>query len=603
LGYSGALESTHYSGKGLIFISHPGLPTKKKEGMTWMHEILHGLGMQHASPLPWHRFSETDFWKTLNDSTLGVLDESALSNWSFVISTPLRQRLGWPFVEPVIAGKRTFHQIVTDLPKRRTAGMEIKRPSPVQQLSNSIRRRDYRKVKQITERNRGTQYLSARATESGIVSPEFVEFARAGPVASFLVQPNKTIPAAKGARLATSLFQILKGSVDENMRAVEYSYLKIGSPERIRSHADQLTDLIKSKLGQSTVTIQDWIVVNIGGFGIPNAGTLLAKRVAQNLGLPHVVIETGLKADPELIRRYASLSREDRLRLIIHNGMGIKDTENLVGKSVLLIDDAEVTGTILSRAMNLIYEAGVSRIEPYVVTRLVDGDDASYENYINHKALEVDGIQALVSILNNNEAIYTTKTIQYAYELDSDKFNELLSYLEIEAKINLYFYSIEYFASNAPGNIDILADDLKKKLGLELPYSRRLRHIRSEAFFKGAITILKDHNYRISSKSVSEASKRLSDLVLKAYREQRTASIIFYDLHNTLMFDDAYAAIKPLDIQILSNRLNMSENVVLRGINKLRRRLKAKGLSLRQNEITSYFGVDWLDFDRLSVAN
>jgi len=92
-----AATDSHYSGRGVIVMGCLGEPVKKIK-FACIHEILHGLGMQH--PPFWlqergHQFSPEEVRSVDNLSIGSIGKETSLTDWFLQISTPTQIQLGW----------------------------------------------------------------------------------------------------------------------------------------------------------------------------------------------------------------------------------------------------------------------------------------------------------------------------------------------------------------------------------------------------------------------------------------------------------------------------------------------------------------------------
>ena len=316
----------------------------------------------------------------------------------------------------------------------------------------------------------------------------------------------------------TCLYRIVRGAANESELGLSYSFLKLGRQKEVKTYSEMLVERIRSDLRATIDTAREnLIVVYIGGFGVPNAAALLARRVARDLGLPQLALQTGLSAHPDLARRYASLARRQRREVICHDETGNIDAPEIVnGKHTILIEDALVTGTLLRHACAKLAQAGARQIAPYVLLEVDCRGDSAFEDRLNRIALFREGTTTLANVLNAEGAVFTTRLVYLSLELVTLNFQKLLAKLSPVAKLNLYLCAIEYFGFRPPENMDLLVDALRQDFGIEFPNVRLLTQAASETFFEAVLDILEACQFRVPPESALSVCEQLVTVLKKA---------------------------------------------------------------------------------------
>ncbi len=314
---------------------------------------------------------------------------------------------------------------------------------------------------------------------------------------------------------APCLFWVLQRAGNEAGLALSYSYLKLGRRQEVERFTGLLAKRIRADLGKGIEREPDrWLVAHIGGFGIPNAAALLARRVAEALGLSILALETGLSAHPDVARSYASLARTQRRALTCHPDSGPTAAPSFVkGRRIILVEDAVVTGTVLQHAIARLSAAGVLSVSPYVLVQVDSQGDSDYEDRLNRTALRKQGLAVLSEILNAENGIFTTRLVYLAFELGSPDFERLAATLTLYARLKLYLYALEYFGFQIPSTIDALADSLHKDTGIRFPYCRQLRTAASKDLFRTVLDILEEHGFDPPPKYAQMIALRLDKAV------------------------------------------------------------------------------------------
>jgi hypothetical protein len=175
-----------------------------------------------------------------------------------------------------------------------------------------------------------------------------------------------------------------------------------------------------------------------------------------------------------------------------------------------------------------LYESGVQSVSPYLIARL-EGD-GPLEKIIDLQILTRFGIALLIEILNNKESVFTTRTVRYSFELRAHQFDELLSNLTLEAKLNLYLYAVEYFNSKSSSNFDKLGDSIVKEAGVILPNAEQLSRIHSEQFFFNVLGLVKSRNFRVSAQDIQIIASEISGFMKRAGNDE--IKLVIFDLDN-----------------------------------------------------------------------
>lgn len=322
------------------------------------------------------------------------------------------------------------------------------------------------------------------------------------------------------------LYYVKVGSEEEDRIGKPCSYLKMGRFEEVKYYSAQMTEKIRQSIGERLEKeTGEWVIGNIGGTGIPNDAYLLAREVAKQLNLPHILMQTRKRGDPALIDRYTSLRSSEERKLTVEGTLGIRDVDiHLIqGKKVILIDDALVAGVLVAEAEKVLLKAGAKFVAPYFVAVFDGLGDHEFENRMNRKALARDPIGVMSSVLNDERSAYTTALLKFCFELNPADFASLLDKMTLSAKLNLYLYSVEFFSQRSPQTADLLVDQIEKETGVRFPASSFLRQIRSKSFFDGVGAIIRERGYRIKVEDAKEILKKMQQL-LEATSETIEAS-------------------------------------------------------------------------------
>jgi hypothetical protein len=214
--------------------------------------------------------------------------------------------------------------------------------------------------------------------------------------------------------------------------------------------------------------------------------------------LPHLLLQTGLSAHPDLARRYASLVRRQRIEVLCYDEGGNAGAPEIVnGRRIILIEDAVVTGTLLWHVTTKLKQSGAVQILPFVLLEVDSRGDSAFEDRLNRQAYYLDGTAALIDVLNAEGAIYTTRLVYLTFEHACQDFQKLLDYLSPEAKLNLYLCANEYFGFRPPENMDLIAEALRHDFGIAFPGAEQQRLGASEPFFNAVLNILEAYQYRV----------------------------------------------------------------------------------------------------------
>ncbi len=359
----------------------------------------------------------------------------------------------------------------------------------------------------------------------------------------------------------TSILNIHQGSSEESILGQSYSFLKLGRPHEVRKYAGMLFDRIAADIGDAAREGSgDWVVASVGGFAIPNAGSLLAAEVARQLRVMHVVIETGLQGDRAVVQSYSNMARKEDRESFASANLAIKDKNALQGKNVIFIDDSVVSGTIMKAAAGLLAGAGVAQVRSYAVATFTSRGDNSFEDRINRTAMTMGGIEPLIEVLNDPDAVYTTRLISYVFELEADVLRLLLERLTVEARLNLYLYSLEYFGIRSPAGVELVAAHLARDPGVALSLPAVLQQVRSRDFFHRCGGILQRYGYRVPLASAEAVADELKQMLAQGDNAQAPDNAENYE-----QFRDWLAALDPDRLENKINILGMQETF-LRGL-------------------------------------
>lgn len=372
--------------------------------------------------------------------------------------------------------------------------------------------------------------------------------------------------------------------------ALTYSSMKFGDPQQVDAIALQLVDRIRNDMRVNSWDEKELVILNPAGYGVPNAASLLAKRVSKHLGLPHMSVAKtidGLRASQGRLAEWN----------LVENGRKLLDHKKaLNGKKVLFIDDGVFKGTVMDAYIPYLESLGIKSINAYVVLKLVG--EGEYEQIVDLQYLRRTGVPALAKILNQPKTVLTTRMVKYAMDLRSHQFDELLRSVNIEARFNLYFYAIEYFKGRYPQGFNKLKESIEADLSLTLPSAEELSQVTRDDFFEGMTDLFREYEYRVSASNFHEVIDKVKGL-LKS-RVQESIKAVIFDLDKTLFDSDGYYnAIREATIEALGLRLGLSLEIVQQRIDALRESLRQQGMRLRQHDIALEFGVSPEDLDQL----
>ena len=329
------------------------------------------------------------------------------------------------------------------------------------------------------------------------------------------------------------LYYIKEGSEEEKTLGESLSYLKMGYFDDVQKHARRLVQKIKLNLGDTLdQEVGGWAVCNIGGTGIPNDAHLIAREVAKQLGMPHIMIETRKRGNLAAVLGYTKMGSSDERRRAVEGALGVRDTDipAIKGKKIILIDDALTAGVLLKEAEKVLLDIGTGTITPYVIAVFDGLGNHAFENKMNHKALIQDPIGVLSKILNDERSAYTTALVKFSFELSPSDFASLLDKLTISAKLNLYLYSVEYFSNLSPQATDILVKQIEKVTGVRFFSSSFLRSIQAKKFFSGIADMLRNRNYRAKVEDAAKIQKEMELLFDSTeLAEEKNIAIDFRD--------------------------------------------------------------------------
>lgn len=314
-----------------------------------------------------------------------------------------------------------------------------------------------------------------------------------------------------------ALFTLEEGKEIDPQVARDYSNLKMGRWKEMNQFVTQLMMSIQSGLGNEIVqSPEDWVIANVNSLGILNSTSVVARKLSKKLHLANITLDRHQVQDPESLRRYSSIPDAETRKKFVQGHLSFSDpTRSVSGKRVILIDDSIVTGSLLDEARKYLMNAGASDVKIYVAAHLINQNGASYEDNINRTALREGGVKYLANILNGGLSFYTVKLLYYALKLGKGQFKKLFSKLTTKSRINLYFYSVAYFGSDIPKNIDFLSSDLSNKLSAHFFSSSEIkRFIPSLEFKKHLKAFLVRNKYRVSISSATAMLRALSHLLL-----------------------------------------------------------------------------------------
>ncbi|MDP3732380.1 MAG: phosphoribosyltransferase family protein, partial [Candidatus Omnitrophota bacterium] len=394
------------------------------------------------------------------------------------------------------------------------------------------------------------------------------------------------------------LYEIRENPEKFGALSLAYSQLKFGRTVETREFSSQLAEAISADMGNELDrNREDWIVVSPGGYGVPNAAYNLAKNVAGQLSLPHISLAAPITKNRDLQNKLASVARGKDWRLLVHNRKGMKENFSLNGKKVIFIDDSILSGTILDSDSDYLLKAGVVRLQPYILAKLIPKENRNFERVVDLQILKRIGPRALVSIFNDPESIYTTRLVYYTFQLDDREFNRLIDLLTPTARLNLYLYSIEYFDAKSPAKIYRLIKLIENDLKVKLPGSQEFNNMHQNIFYETVIKMIRGYGYHVPCEAAATVSKKLWHY-LNIYANKPSAKVVLFDLDKTLSFSSAYYdAVKQATLDFLLSRFGIAAEETQTRIDNLRENLKRKNLPMQQSDIAHEFGVDFQTFD------
>ncbi len=406
---------------------------------------------------------------------------------------------------------------------------------------------------------------------------------------------------SQGSAMSTGIYETSRGrrysaliniraENESGQEALAYSYMKFGEPAVIASFSGQLTEQIRKDLGSGiNSNKEEWLVLSPAGYGVPNAAFLMARQVAANLGLSHMTMFRPSQGLRESLCRMTQWG-------LAENGSIVSDYETkLAHRKVIFIDDGVLNGTVMDSYIPHLYESGVESVSPYVVAKL-EGI-GPFEKVIDLQILTRLGINSLVKILNNKQSVCTTRMVKYSLELRPHQFDEFLSDLTLEARINLYLYAVEYFDGHPLPNLDKLANSILKETAISLPKIEQLSRINSREFFENVIELVRNRDFRVSAQDIQVIASEISGFMKRAVKDE--IKLVVFDLDKTLNHSTAYyEAVREASVESISARLSIKKKEVLWRISLLRDRLKADGFPLRQHNIAIEFGITPEELDK-----
>lgn len=398
----------------------------------------------------------------------------------------------------------------------------------------------------------------------------------------------------------SSLFSIRSESDDFYALAVAYSYLKFGEPMFVQYFSDLLFETVSDIYGEQIKSSpQEWVVVNPAGTNIPNAAFLLAQRVSKKLGLTHVSLSAPVTKSKSLQNRLASVARNRDWNIQVNGSEELNDSFNFEGKRVIFIDDGVFTGTILSEGTQYLMKSGVASVNAFVVAQLYSEQDHNFEKMVDLKILKRFGVDPLADVLNNPHAIYTTRVVNYAFQLEDYIFDKLLENLTLGARINLYLYATEYFGNNISPKYDRLARSIERKMKVVVPKTVDIHAANDEQFFLEVVEMIKQYGMRVEVDDFQVIIGRLWSL-LSYYKQEASIKLVLFDLDKTLNFSDRYyEAVRTASLEIIAEKTGLNVDVIEKQITELRNQLRNSGSKMRQYNIASEFGINYSEFDKL----
>ena len=184
----------------------------------------------------------------------------------------------------------------------------------------------------------------------------------------------------------------------------ELALFKMGDQSVINDYANQMTHLIKSRLGQKD--LKEWILFHwrVKNMPFPHACFFLMDAISKNLGIEVQYVDI----DPIIFIIYPRLSAANREQMIGERAAGF-EISGISGKKVIILDDVFCTGAVLSGMRTVAISSNTREIESFVMFD-ANGDlsfeSDLYDIFVHEKR---DQVIALL----NGESKLTDTLIKY----------------------------------------------------------------------------------------------------------------------------------------------------------------------------------------------
>ncbi|MCS7151841.1 MAG: 4-alpha-glucanotransferase [Endomicrobia bacterium] len=210
-----------------------------------------------------------------------------------------------------------------------------------------------------------------------------------------------------------------------------YSKFKLGEKEALEKVSSLIIELISETIGKEITNKNEWLVTAHEPREVDRSICIVAKKVAEKLGIEFVSIKRRHK---EITIPYAELAEEERI--VRAKESLVVDEEKVKGKKVIFLDDLIVTCTFIEEVVSYLTQFGVDSIYPFSLAYLTK---RKLEQKLNKISVEYDS-KILVDIAKGE--IFTTKFLEVIFEISKRDFKEIVKELNELQKIRLALYLV-----------------------------------------------------------------------------------------------------------------------------------------------------------------
>jgi PRTase ComF-like len=208
----------------------------------------------------------------------------------------------------------------------------------------------------------------------------------------------------------------LRTLTGEEFRPLRYSRFKYGDADAAEHYADGLS----ARLWESgLLSWPDRPVLTTAPYKfLPTASYELAKHVREHLNQRRPAGSGPVEIVPLQMRHvdagnYSAQSQDERQQIMNAAGLHLGDGD-VVGRQVVLIDDAVVSGTAESRAVAVLTEAGAKTVVGAYALEVDALATPEVEDKLNHAY--VKDLDTLLEIYTNPSAVLNIRTVKYVLD-------------------------------------------------------------------------------------------------------------------------------------------------------------------------------------------